>query len=187
MMTTSSKFIDYAENLSRICFNQKRFIYILLILIVFLCFTIARISLRKIEYLIPYNINEKIFVSVNKVSKEYLTSLAMADAATYFDIDRYNIETQTQVFLSRVDPVFMGQASIELKNRKEKVISDNISQVFYPVNFYVKESNNFVVLKGRLIKLLSGKIVQSNIIKLSVDYSNINGHIFIKKWTYDNA
>ena len=186
-MNRSSRFIDYADNLSRICFNQKRFIYILLILIAFLCFIISRISLRKIEYLIPYNINEKIFVSVNKVSKEYLTSLAMADAATYFDIDRYNIETQTQIFLSRIDPEFMGKVSIELNSRKEKIVSDNLSQVFYPVNFYVKKDSNFVVLKGRLVKLLSGKIVQSSIIKLSVDYSNINGHIFIKKWTYDNV
>ena len=186
-MKISQKFIDYADNLSRICFDQKRLIYGLLILLGFLCSVIGYMALHKIEYLIPYNMNEKVSVSVNKVTPEYLTTLAMADAATYFDVDRYNVETQTQIFLSRIDPGFMGTAELELNQRKKKIISDNLAQVFYPINFYVKKNTRFVVLKGRLVKWLSSKLVQSSIIKISADYSNINGHIFIKKWTYENA
>lgn len=173
--------------MSRICFDQKKIIYGLLILVGFLCSTMTYMVFHKIEYLVPYNMNQKVAVSVNEVTPGYLVALAMADAATYFNVDRYNVGAQTQLFLSRVDPSVMGRVGLELSRREKKIISDNLSQVFYPVNCYVKNNTNFVVLKGRLVKWLATKLVQSNIVDISVDYSNINGHIFIKKWAYKNA
>lgn len=186
-MEKASQFIDYADNIARICFNQKKIIYMLLILIGFLSAAMAYMALHKIEYLIPYNMNEKVAVSVNEVTPGYLIALAMADAATYFDVDRYNVGAQTQLFLSRVDPCAMGKLGLELNRREKKIVSDNLAQVFYPINFYVKNNTRVVVLKGRLVKWLASKIVQSNIINIFVDYSNINGHVFIKKWAYENA
>ena len=187
MMGQSSKFIDYADNISRVCFDQKRLIYGLLVLLGFLCSTIVYIALHKVEYLIPYNMNEKVAISVNQVTSGYLASLAMADAAAYFDIDKYNVGAQKQLFLSRVDPSFMGEVGLELSERERKVISDNLAQVFYPINCYVRKNTRLVVLKGRLVKWLSSKQVQSRIINISIDYSNINGHVFIKKWAYKHA
>lgn len=185
-MNKAEKFIDYTQNLSRLCINQKKLIYILFVFLGILCASIAYISVHKIEYLIPYNMNEKVFVSVSAVSPEYLSAIAMADAATYFNVDRYNVDTQTQIFLSRIDPGSMGRVSIALNERKKKIISDNLAQVFYPMNFYVKKNSHLVVLKGRLQKWLSSKLVQSNLIIVSIDYSNMNGHVYIKQWNYKN-
>ena len=85
------KFIDYTENLRRATLNQRRLIHGLLLILVVLAGTNVYLALHHTEILVPYNLNKKTAISVRRVTANYLSYLAAADASLYFYVDLQNI------------------------------------------------------------------------------------------------
>ena len=123
-------------------------------------------------------------VSINKVSPHYLSTLASADAALYFDIDPANIKLQSDNFLSRIYPAIYGDIQLKLLARMKEILQSNLSQVFYPEKVLVQDKTNFVQIKGQLIKLITDKVISTQAITLEIRYQFVNGLAYIQGWKY---
>lgn len=180
-------FIDYAENLRRASLNQRALIRLLIGTLIIMSATIAYMATHHAQYLIPYGLDKKVAISVHHVTPAYLSQLALADAAVYFNVDRMTATTQSALFLSRVDPSAFGSVEVDIKQRDHEIIHDDISQAFYPEKYYIKKNTQTIVIKGMLKRWLSEKLIAHQHILLTIDYVNRGGQLFIHQWRYEHV
>jgi len=180
-------FIDYAANLKLALINQRVLVYALLGLLVLLTVDLVYLSTHQAEFILPYGFNKKVSLIVNYLTPTYISALGLSDAATYFNIDRNNIDEQQALFLSRVWPLAEKSIVPKLKQRSAHFHSNDIAQQFYPYERHVEQRRQNVVIKGRLVRWLSGKCLFSRIIELSIHYRNSNGHLYIDQWSYHHV
>lgn len=181
------KFFDYAENLRCSVVNQRAIIYWLLMILLLSIVSLVYLAVHHSEIIIPYGLNEKIPVLVNRVSSAYITSVGLADAGTYFNIDSGNIDEQAALFLSRVSSASLYQVQREINKRIEYFKKNTLSQAFYPYQRYKKKGALGVVIRGKLMRWMSGKMILHQDIILDINYVSLSGHLYIKSWSYKNA
>ena len=180
----TAQFIDFTENLRKASINQRILIQWLIAALTLLSLALIYVTTHHAQFLIPYGLNKPTQISIHHVTPNYLTQLAMADAATYFDIDRSNANTQAERFLSRVDPSAFGSVEIAMKQRNNHIIHEDIAEVFYPEKRYVTPHSLSVVIVGHYLRWLSGKCISHKRIRLNIDYINRHGYLFIHRWQY---
>lgn len=175
-------FIDYVQRLNSVAICHKRLVYILLFLIVLLSFTLTYLATHQAVYLVPYGLNEKIKIAVSEVSPQYLQSLALADTATYFNINKYNVKTQIPIFLSRVSSTYVANLSSFLSKKALEIEQHNLAQVFYPIRFETIAEQNMIRVHGNLQSYVGENLVENKRLMVEINYCNLGGHLYIAKW-----
>lgn len=135
-------------------------------------------------YIVPYGLDKKVKVSINRVDSTYLSLLARNDAATYFNVTPQSVVGASGIFLTRIRPDYFGDTQVDLKKREKEYVNDNKSTLFYPEDNTVV-TNESVSLKGNLITVIGNKITNQRTITLSITYAIDNGMTYIKRWHYE--
>lgn len=181
-LTSAANYLKSAQNLETDAKKSTRKLRYACIGIGFLLVLLAYVAVHRPVILVPYGLDKKVSISVSRVTPYYLMLLARRDAATYFDVTPMTIDNNMALFLSRVAPRYVGQVQLLVKKRSAVFKNSDKSAIFYPgANTVVK--GDHVTLKGRLIEMMSNKIVRNTDMTVNVTYDNINGQLFIKAWS----
>ena len=178
----SGQYLQNKQNLEVDAKRHRRKLRYALIGLTLLACLFAYVCLHRPVILVPYGLDKKVSVSVSRVSPYYLMLLARNDAATYFDVTPQSIDENMSLFLARIAPRYVGQLQIPIKKRSMTIKKADKSSMFFPGEGAVIKGNT-VTLKGRLIELISNKIIHNTSRTVTVTYDNINGQLFIKEWT----
>ena len=184
MRSKQLRYFDYAESLRHLLKYARFRESLLAIISLILIMVISYISTHKQITLVPYGLAEKVQVAINKVSPHYLSTLATADAALYFDVNPANIKIQSDSFLTRIYPALYGSTQVKLVTRMKVILQSNLSQVFYPEKILIQDEANRVQIQGQLLKIITDKVISTQAITLEVRYHFVNGLAYIQGWQY---
>lgn len=181
-LTQTARYLKSAQNLEVDSKKSHRKLRYAAIGIGFLLLLLVYVAVHRPVILVPYGLDKKVSVSVSRVTPYYLMLLSRDDAATYFDVTPITIDNNMALFLSRVAPRYVGQVQLMVKKRSAVFKNSDKSAIFYPGATAVVKGYH-VTLTGRLIEMMSNKIVRNTEKTLNVTYENINGQLFIKAWS----
>lgn len=144
---------------------------------------VVYVVVHRPTYIVPYGLEKKVKLSVNRMTPYYLMRLARNDAETYFNVTPQTIKGASSIFLTRIEPSLYGKTQVLLRQRSAKYLQDNKTTMFFPENKSTVKGT-VVQLKGNLITYVGDKKISAKETNLTVTYEIENGTSYIQRWQY---
>lgn len=132
--------------------------------------------------LIPYDyaINQGIgeVRELGRVSNEYMSRLAIADASLFNNWTNKTVSVQYRRFLNRASPALYANLQIELINKAEEMSHGVRTRAFYPSDTVV-EQGNVVEVVGRLQTYEGTELLENKLTRFRIQYRLLHGQPFI--------
>ena len=180
------KYQDYIKKLSEAT-GVKKAVMTLLVIMVFcnllLTLRIAFTGDRVRDVLVPANLNQRVWVDDDKVSKEYLQEMSTYFSQLMFNISPMNIEARHSLLLSYIASDKYSAFEKELKLSENLIRQTNIASYFVPTHFGVDEKSMTVLMRGSFIATQGEKVIQRSQKELELKYKYDGGKLLIERFT----
>lgn len=131
----------------------------------------------------PLELEQSFWVEGNKFSPNYLEEMAGYYAHLLLDVTPANILYQGDVILRSIEPEAYGAIKQKLYEDSKRLIRENLSLAFSPIEFQVAPDQLVVDVTGDLMSYVSGKRVSQHRETYRVAFSASKSRLFLKSFT----
>jgi conjugal transfer pilus assembly protein TraE len=131
----------------------------------------------------PLELEQSFWVEGNRFSPNYLEEMAGYYAHLLLDVTPANILYQGNVILRSVEPESYGAIKQKLFEDSKRLIRENLSLAFSPIEFRVAPDQLTVDVTGDLMSYVSGKRVSQHRETYRVVFSANKSRLFLKSFT----
>jgi conjugal transfer pilus assembly protein TraE len=144
-----------------------------------LCFYLSG---RERIILVPPTITHSFWVTHTDVSPEYLSEMTTFFAYLRLNVTPENADSQRQLLLRYVDPRYYGALNTLLIAEHDRITSQHVSTVFYPVNVKVNAKTLSVLIIGDLVSTVGTAQIASQRVTYEVRYRSDQGRLLVSQF-----
>lgn len=174
---------DYLKkNLSTLTFQRNIFLSLTFILTIPLLVLSIFIFQKNDRIIIsPPTIEKEFWVESNRISPTYLEQFALFLGQLILTKSPQSATPQRTVVLRHVDPSVYGEINKKLSEEEKKLIKQQASYVFYPIDIRVDTSNLQALLAGDRIFYVGGKSVSTSRENYKLSFVYSGGRLLLKE------
>lgn len=132
--------------------------------------------------IIPANLKQTVWLSSDEVSKEYLEEWAVFIASLILDVSSDSAEFKRQVLLRHISSNYKNQLSKELIQNQQKMLQEQFSTSFRPIEAEVSPRELTVVIKGDLITFVGSKNIKQERTNYLMKFDYSLGNLILKSF-----
>jgi len=129
--------------------------------------------------IMPPEITQSFWIEKGRASSEYLEEMAQYFAYLILDVNPTSAAYQREILLKYALPESYGSLKRQLIEDEEKLVKENASTSFKPVEIKVSPSGYTVALSGDLISYVGDKKVSENRTNFIMKLSFKSGRLYI--------
>lgn len=130
--------------------------------------------------LVPPTISREFWVSENKVSPEYLSSMSIFLADIRFNLTPSNAALQRQLFLRYVDPTHYEKLKTELIEEESHLKKEHVTMTFFMTDVRVDSKKMIAKISGDLQYIVGDSLQPSQHVIYQMSYRLSSGRLMIQ-------
>lgn len=132
--------------------------------------------------IIPSELKQKVWLSDSRVSKEYLEEWAMFISSLILDVSADSAAFKRDVLLRHVSSKYNSELSKELILNQQKMLSEQYSTSFRPIEAEISEKDLAVIINGELITFVGSKNIKQERGSYSMKFDYKSGNLLLKSF-----
>lgn len=154
-----------------------------ILLLIVLLLSIGLVKKDNKTILVPFNLQDKLSISRNKVQNDYLVNVSSNVITTILNLTPNNVEYAEKTILNHTNSKSYGVLKNQFRIIKNNIISRKITTAFYPLSIYPNEESLTVQVEGILNSYLGQREVSSEKKKFEIKYDYSFGKLSIVGFT----